>query len=437
MRYRGDWLTAALVIVPIMLAAALGWPGSSSSAELLGWLGRVTGVGGLACLLVAAILSVRIPGLDRHFGGLTRLWKQHHYLGLASLLLLMAHVLLMAFSRLPWGLPAMQEVLLPPAADFYMWAGWVALIAMMIFLAPSFQFFGRPDYQRWKAIHFLAGLALIAGVIHAIPLTRTLSLPMTFAVWGSLGGLAILVFFWRALIARPLMRKPWRVERVTPLADRIVEIELSPENGKRLDFEPGQFIYFTPHDATLAAGCHEEHPFTISSAPGKDTLKIAVKDLGDASRALQTLKEGTIASVEGPYGLFFPPQRRQRKQLWIGGGIGITPFVSAAEAIHEGGWADAWGEVLLINCANDPARAYYLEQLQRTAEGNSKLAIQSHYFAEQGTLDAAFINKHCPDAIEREWFVCGPPVLTGIAREIARKLGVPASSFHSEEFDFL
>jgi ferredoxin-NADP reductase len=84
-----------------------------------------------------------------------------------------------------------------------------------------------------------------------------------------------------------------------------------------------------------------------------------------------------------------------------------------------------WGEVLLINCANDPTRAYYLEQLQRSAEGNSKLAIQSHYFAEQGTLDAAFINKHCPDAIEREWFVCGPPVLTGIAREIARKLGVP------------
>jgi predicted ferric reductase len=227
---------------------------AAASAELLGWLGRVTGVGGLACLLVAAILSVRIPGLDRHFGGLTRLWKQHHYLGLASLLLLMAHVLLMALSRLPWGLPAMQEVLLPPAADAYMWAGWVALIAMMIFLAPSFQFFGRPDYQRWKAIHFLAGLALIAGVIHAIPLTRTLSLPMTFAVWGSLGGLAILVFFWRALIARPLMRKPWRVERVRTLADRIVEIELSPKTASRLDFEPGQFIYFTPHDATLAAG---------------------------------------------------------------------------------------------------------------------------------------------------------------------------------------
>lgn len=437
MRYPGDWLTALLLAIPIALAAAFAWPSSVSATDLLDWLGRVSGVAGLACLLLAAIMSVRLPGLDRHFGGLTRLWKQHHYLGLASLLLLMAHVLLMAFSRLSWGLPAMQEVLLPPASDPYMWAGWVALIAMMIFLAPSFQFFGRPNYQRWKAIHFLAGLALIAGLLHAIPLTRTLTLPVTMAVWGSLGGLAVLVFFWRALIARPLMRKPWRVERVTSLADRIVEIELSPENGKPLDFEPGQFIYFTPHDSTLAAGCHEEHPFTISSAPGRDTLKIAVKDLGDASHALQSLKEGTIASVEGPYGLFFPPQRRQRKQLWIGGGIGITPFVSAAEAIHEGGWADAWGDVMLINCANDPGRAYYLQQLDEAAQGNERLHIESHYFAEHGPLDADFLARHCPDAAEREWFVCGPPVLTRIARNLATELGVPKKSFHSEEFDFL
>ncbi|MDQ2068825.1 ferredoxin reductase family protein [Natronospira bacteriovora] len=437
MRYSGDWLTTVLVGLPIGLSAVLGWPGGTSIPELLGWLGRVTGVGGLACLLVAAIMSVRLPRLDRHFGGLTRLWKQHHYLGLASLLLLMAHVLLMAFSRLPWGLPAMQEVLLPPMADAYMWAGWVALIAMMIFLAPSFQFFGRPDYQRWKAIHFLAGLALVAGVIHAVPLTRTFNLPMTLLVWGGLGGLAILVFFWRALIARPLMRQPWRVEAVRTLADRIVEIELRPTRHRRMDFEPGQFIYFTPHDPALSAGRNEEHPFTISSAPGGDTLKIAVKDLGDASHALQSLNEGSEASVEGPYGLFFPPESRHRKQLWIGGGIGITPFVSAAEAIHQGDWAEHWGEALLINCANDPSRAYYLEQLQQAAQDHPKLAIQSHYFVEHGPLNTDFIRQHCPDAAEREWFVCGPPALTRIARDIARELGVPSSSFHSEEFDFL
>jgi len=439
MRYPGDALILGLVALPTLIAAVFGWPGAADGGQWLGYLGRLAGVAGLAAMLVAAIISVRIPGLDPAFGGLTRLWKGHHYLGLAAFLLLMVHPVLMALSRVPFGLPAMQEVLIPAGNDWVMWLGWAALIAMMIFLAPSFQFFGRPHYQRWKGIHFLAGVALVLGLIHTLPLTRTMPTGVMVAVWGSLGGLAVLVFLWRALLARRVMRQPHEVVHVKKLADRIVEIHLKPVRGRRMDFQPGQFIYFTPLDEELSAGRNEEHPYTLSSAPAEDGLKIAVKDLGDASHALQSLRSQTEALVEGPYGNFFPPELRKEKQLWIGGGIGITPFVSAAEHLRagEGDDVESWGETLLINCANDPSRAYYGEELESAAEPADKLSVVMHYFQEQGALNKDFILEHCPDAAERHWFICGPSPLVNISRAIARKLGVPKSHFHSEVFDFL
>lgn len=445
-RRSGLWLTLGLALLPgvVVLAALDALPGGAGA--WLDLLGRLSGVLGLACLLVAGIVSVRIPGFDRPFGGLTRLWKLHHSLGLACFLLLLAHPLLMALARVPLSPAAMKAVLLPPAGEWALWAGWLALLALVAFLAPSFQLFGRPEYQRWKALHFVSGLALVAGLVHTLPLTRSLPRPVAAALWGTLGALAVGVFLWRATVARRLLRRPWRLVENRPLADRVTQLFLEPEDGRPLIHEPGQFVYLTPHDPGLAAGRDEEHPYTVSSAPGAARLELTVKDLGDASGALMEVADGSRASVEGPYGDFLSPRLRGRRQLWIGGGVGITPFVGAARArVGEdsgddsgaGSGGGAWGDTVLINCANDPSRAYLLDALQVAAEEVADLTVHAHYFAREGPLAREFVLERCPDAALRDWLVCGPPVLVELARDLARELGVPGGRFHSEDFAFL
>ena len=76
-------------------------------------------------LLLAAALSARVPGFDRWFGGLTRLWKSHHWLGAGSLVLLLAHPLLLALAASSDGLDVAV------ACSFHPWttgrsgaAGW-------------------------------------------------------------------------------------------------------------------------------------------------------------------------------------------------------------------------------------------------------------------------------------------------------------------------
>lgn len=457
----GRWLMVTLVLLPGVLALGLleVWP-----ARAAGWLdlaGRLTGAVGLACLLVAAAVSVRIPGWDRPFGGLTRLWKLHHRLGLASFLLLLAHPILMALARVPLSPAAALGALLPGTAGsgsaWALWAGWLALLALMAFLAPSFRLFGRPEYQRWKAVHFLSGLALAAGVAHALPLTRTLPRALALGLWGGLGALALAVFLWRALAARPVLRRPWRIVENRPLADRVTRLFLEPEDGRPLDHEPGQFVYLTPRDPGLAAGRGEEHPYTVSSAPGTERLEITVKALGDASSALLDVAEGSRAQVEGPYGAFLSPALGERRQLWVGGGVGITPFVSAVRSRargaeqETGGGADGPGaaerrrgtggaarsDTVLVNCANDPSRAYFLDILHAAGAALEDLTVVAHYYAREGPLGRDFLLAHCPDAAARHWFVCGPPVLVELARLLARELKVPRRRVHSEDFVFL
>ena len=97
-----------------------------------------------------------------------------------------------------------------------------------------------------------------------------------------------------------------------------------------------------------------------------------------------------------------------------------------------------WGDTVLINCANDPSRAYYLDVLvAAAAEARDGLSVVPHYFAREGPLARGFVLAACPDAAARDWLVCGPPALVDLARRLARELGVFRSRFHSEDFTFL
>lgn len=49
---------------------------------------------------------------------------------------------------------------------------------------------------------------------------------------------------------------------------------------------------------------------------------------------MSELKEGDLALVEGPYGLFSSKYAKEKEQVWIAGGIGITPFLSLAKDMY-------------------------------------------------------------------------------------------------------
>ncbi len=432
----GYGLLLLLLLLPLLIAMPRLmnlWDGGAAGA--LRVFGLVTGILGMAMLLLAAALSIRLPQLDRYFGGLPQLWLVHRGLGFGAFILIMAHALLLGLAAAPASLEATLITLFPPVENWPVWSGWGALILMVVFLGPTFQFFGRPHYQRWKTLHLLAIPTTLLALAHLFPLAGE------FWLWLLLALLAVGAMVWRKGLSPHLGRYEYEVVGAEKLVRDVVEVQLKPV-GKTMPYKAGQFVYLTPLDSNLSAGRNEEHPYTIASSPEDPVLRIGIKDLGDASHAIQTVTPGTRAWVEGPYGDFYERLFPDRDQLWLAGGIGVTPFVGGARHLRDadelpGHAGREKANAHLFYLGRDHVRAYYLDELLDIGEHHTRLSVTPHYFRDEGPMSEDFLRRHCPDFADREIYMCGPPAMIDHLKTIFQRAGVPGSRIHSEVFDFL
>src|SRR5690606_17273496 len=188
----------------------------------------------------------------------------------------------------------------------------------------------------------------------------------------------------------------------------------------------------TPYDRKLAAGYAEEHPYTLSSSPTEKHLRVAIKDLGDSSRALQHVTKGSRVRVEGPYGDFFP--ERFGRELWIAGGIGITPFLARARHLAA---TSATADIVLIFGVQDEARALFRAELEALAQANPGFILVFHFFYLEGPLTGEFLQRHCPDFAERDAYLCGPLPLMELAQQFLLAGGSDIERIFTEEFALL
>ena len=337
------------------------------------------------------LMATRAKWVERIFGGLDKMYLIHRRSGIIAVFLLIAH-----FIVVPRDL-----VEFTPGKPLGFYAFALILIGVILSAAPIFK--RKIPYHKWINIHKLMGVFYVMGVVHGLMVNSLIQeLPITRIYVFGMALIGIAAWVYRAFLY-PIFNKKleYQITGIRNLGHQMTEIIMTSAK-QDLHYLAGQFAFFK----FPSISNREQHPFTLSSHPYDDTLRITVKGLGDYTNNLsQKLKAGDKALVEGPYGHFSSSHIKEEDQIWIAGGIGITPFLSLARDIHP-------NKVHLFWCVNNQEEAVYEQELKKIASNRPNFTYTIWSSDNSGFLNAdklkldIYTNKSylvCgPNAIERE-----------------------------------
>jgi predicted ferric reductase len=201
--------------------------------------------------------------------------------------------------------------------------------------------------------------------------------------------LAALFLGWRLLLEDSgLAARPYIVQSAVPVADGMVEISLKPL-AEPIAATAGQFVLVAFFAGPTFRGCGEFHPFTVSSIGTDRAIRVGVKALGDCTRRIQSIEPGVLARVHGAFGTFLA-ERPAAPQLWLAGGIGITPFLALLRA------GPLSQQTTLVYLYRAEADAAFLQELRALAERDPHLSLQALATGNEPPDVNAFL----PDAVK-------------------------------------
>lgn len=281
-------------------------------------------------------------------------------------------------------------------------------------------------YHVWKCSHMLMGPIFILAVYHtffvASPLTVGSAPWLLLAAASTVG----IIAWYRTLLHKFALHRVVTVEKATPF-DGGMDITFRAKRHLP-EFSPGQF-------ATLAHNrlFTETHPFTI--AGGDNTSRrFVIRAAGDwTCRFVSTVQSGDRFRLGHSAGQFRPQTHKARnEQLWVAGGVGITPFLAALERMQP----DDSARITLVYCFRSRLSAGAIEDVEYHASRLPQLNLVILFDEKKEGIIPVSLNEIVRNLpAQAQVYLCGPPGLKALVRRIwqgARMTG----RIHSERFDF-
>jgi predicted ferric reductase len=442
------------------------------------YAGEIIGSINIVLMSFALLLSARPKWAEKYFGGLDKMYVTHRRLATSAFLLIFVHVLTVPITLTGWGLGNYLAVIA--------FAGLVSIV--LVSLAPRIAFLNKltgGTYEGWKNLKKYMGIFFIIAYVHPLLIKNPLDafIPINFVqvffiigtvsylyadegwsnfkkYFGVLFILMCIIFLtakdmleavgifaisgiWimivigvvSSLYMKLFMRHfkkhvPYTVETVKHPNQTTTEVTLRAKREPIKKQRAGQFLFVRfPGDRSL----NESHPFTISSAPQEDVLRLTIKASGDFTRDLfAKLKPGMDAIIEGAYGMF-DFKAGGPKQIWIAGGIGLTPFLSFLRSLK----GTLNHDVDFYYTVRHKEEALFTDEIEAAAKENPRLKAHIRLSATDGSLTIEHILKNAGGSVkDHHIYLCGPLPMIQAFEQKFLALGVPAGNIHFEEFNF-
>ena len=401
-----------------------------------------TGILSFVAMTVGVILAMRLRTVERWVGGLDTHYRLHKWLGIAAALFALAHWLSKKYKWLiELGLFDKNDFVTPPstvgffqhhhffkpledlAKDLGEWALYALLVLAVLALWKKF------PYRYFFKTHRILAVIYLILAFHSLILFGKIN---WLSPIGLLVGALLLVGIPAALISLfqkigANHRASGKISQICVHEDgKVTEVEVlltTPWEGHK----EGQFAFVTFDNR------EGHHPFTLSSSWKDDaTLTFHIKQLGDYTRSLShTLKVGDPVTVEGPYGRFDFAVHPD-PQIWIAGGIGITPFLSRLEALAQVP-RHSRQPITLFYSARETDHAL-IERVQ-TLTDQAGIPLHLAISGQNPALTARTICDNVPDFLAYTVWFCGATNFGEAIQCGLLKEGLPARRFHQELFE--
>jgi NAD(P)H-flavin reductase len=209
-------------------------------------------------------------------------------------------------------------------------------------------------------------------------------------------------------------------------------LEFEPGDGDGIRFAPGQFTML------YLFGIGE---VPISIAGGEEdgrTLVHTVRSVGAVTEAIWSLGEGDWVGIRGPYGVGWPIEEAEGRDLIVAaGGIGLAPLRSVVQHVAE--HRDRFGAVSLMYGTRSPTDMLYEDELHdwRTRfQVDVGVTVDRSDEGWQGNVGV--VTSLLPgvnlDPANTVAMVCGPEVMMKVvARELVSRGVEPADVYISLE----
>lgn len=234
--------------------------------------------------------------------------------------------------------------------------------------------------------------------------------------------------------------RKFKIAKKEQESDEVTSFYLVPSDGGALPkYKAGQYISVRVFVEDL--GLKQPRQYTLSDSPKAEYLRISVKrepENGDwkagwVSNTLHGYSEGQEIEVTAPTGNFFLVNP-DKKNVFISGGVGLTPMIAMLNQIVEAGVPQA---VSFIHaCRNEKVHAMkkHIEDVKAQFDNVKTFVSYEEGQADAtGQLDLANVPADLLPA-DADYYLCGPVAFMKAQQGALLARGIPAEQIHFEAF---
>ena len=395
------------------------------------------GFSGLSMLGLLFAMTARFRHMAAPYG-IDVIYHFHRQISVVALLLILAHPVILFVAE-----PETRRLLNPITAPWRAQAAWAATLAFVLVALTSFwRKRLRIPYEPWRLMHgVLATVGIAFAMAHVIGVNHYVGTPLKRVLWVALAvGWVGLLAYVRVVKPWMMLRRPYEVEAVREERGDSWTLTVRPDGHEGFGFKPGQFAWLTVWNSPFAI---KEHPFSFSSsAADSGEFSFTVKELGDFTGTVKEISPGERVYLDGPHGQFSVDRWGGPKNVFVAGGIGVTPIMSMLRTLADRGDRRP---LLLVYASRTWEDVIFREEIEGLEERLNLRVVHviedppDGWEGERGYVTAGVLDRHLPEGREEcEYFICGPdPMMDAVERALHEEAGVPLGKIHSERYNLV